>query len=140
MNNFNINNEPKITSGFTIPDHYFETLLQKLQPKLIIAPHKIISFSDRIKQNKKSIISIAAIFIVSISVVFYQQYQIQSDKKYTAELENYITNRLNYSDDEIVNLLTDDEIAAIKIESKLNTETIENQLLDNQNFEQIITN
>ncbi|MBC7493791.1 MAG: hypothetical protein H7221_02200, partial [Flavobacterium sp.] len=54
------------------------------------------------------------------------------------ELENYITNRLNYSDDEIVNLLTVDEIAAIKIESTLNAETIENQLLDNHNSDQII--
>ena len=138
MNNFNINSEPKITSGFTIPDHYFETLSQKLQPKLTAAPHKIISLSERIKQNKKRIISIAAILIISISVVFYQQYQIQNDKKYTAELENYITNRLNYSDDEIVNLLTVDEIAAIKIESTLNAETIENQLLDNHNSDQII--
>ena len=138
MNNFNINTEPKITPGFTIPDHYFETLSQKLKPKLVPAEFKIISLSERIKQNKKRIISIAAILIISISVVFYQQYQIQSDKKYTAELENYITNRLNYSDDEIVNLLTVDEIAAIKIESTLNAETIENQLLDNHNSDQII--
>ena len=140
MDTINLNNDPKIKSGFIIPEDYFETLSQKLNPKLVPAPIKIISLFDRIKQNKKRIMSVAAIVLVSISAVFYQQYQIQSNKKYTAELENYITNHTNYSDDEIVNLLTVEEIAEIKIDSKLNSETIENQLLENQNFDQIITN
>ena len=140
MDTINLNNDPKIKSGFIIPEDYFEKLSQKLNPKLVPAPIKIISLFDRIKQNKKRIMSVAAIVLVSISAVFYQQYQTQSDKKYAAELENYITNHTNYSDDEIVNLLTVEEIAEIKIDSKLNSETIENQLLENQNFDQIITN
>lgn len=140
MNNFKLDTEQKITKGFIIPNDYFEKFSDRLQPKLVTAPIKIISFNDFIKQNKNWIVSTAALLIISISSVLYLNFQSKSNQKYTAELENYITNHPNYSDDEIVDLLDSDQIKSIEFDSKLNNETIENQLIENGNLEEIITN
>ena len=140
MNNFNLHNEPKIKSGFIIPDNYFENLSNNLQSKLVEAPIKVISLTDRIAKNKTWIASTAAVLLISISALFYSNNQSNNNQKYAAELENYITNHPAYSDDDIVNLLNTNEIKEIQFDSKLNTETIENQLLENTDFEQIITN
>lgn len=140
MNNFNLHNEPKINPGFIIPANYFENLSRNLQPKLVVAPIKVISLTDRIAKNKSWIMTAAALLLISISSLLYSNNQSNNNQKYTAELENYITNHPTYSDDDIVNLLNTNEIKEIQFDSKLNTETIENQLLENTDFEQIITN
>ena len=140
MKTFKLENEPKIETGFKTPEHYFENFSTLLQPKLVAAPVRVVSLTDRIKQHKNWIISAAAILLVSISTVFYTNYQSNNNQKYTAELENYITNHPAYSDDEIVNLLNTNTIKEIQFDSKINNETIENQLLESTDFEQILTN
>ena len=90
--------------------------------------------------NKTWFTSVAAALVISISLLLYVNYQNQNQHQYTAELENYITNHPNYSDDEIVNLLETDQIANIKFNSELNKTAIENQLIDNIDIEEIITN
>ena len=140
MNDFKLDIEPKISTGFTIPDNYFESLATKIQPKLVGSPPKVISLRSYILKNKSWIASAAAIVLLSISSIVYINFQNQNNQKYTAELENYITNHPNYSDDEIVNLLEITEIDNIKFNSKLSSKTLENQLLNNVDFDEIITN
>lgn len=140
MNDFKLDIEPKINTGFTIPDNYFETLQANIQSKLAADTAKIISLKSRLLNNKTWFISAAAAVVISISSLLYVNYQNQNHQNYTAELENYITNHPNYSDDEIVNLLETDQIANIKFNSELNKTVIENQLIDNIDIEEIITN
>lgn len=140
MNHFKLNTAHKEASGFIVPDNYFETLSDRLLPKLYTKSVPLLSLSNHIKQNKNWLTSVAAILLVSFSVLLYSNFQSQKNQKYTAELENYLTDHPNYSDDDIVNLLNTEEITALKIESTLNNETIENQLIDNGDLEEIITN
>ena len=140
MNNFKLDTHPKITSGFIIPENYFETLEANIQNKLATDAPKVISLKSRILNNKTWFTSVAAALVISISLLLYVNYQNQNQHQYTAELENYITNHPNYSDDEIVNLLETDQIANIKFNLELNKTAIENQLLDNIDIEEIITN
>ena len=140
MNDFKLDTHPKITSEFIIPDNYFETLQANIQSKLAADTAKIISLKSRLLNNKTWFISAAAAVVISISSLLYVNYQNQNHQNYTAELENYITNHPNYSDDEIVNLLETDQIANIKFNSELNKTVIENQLIDNIDIEEIITN
>ena len=140
MKHLKLDAEPKINSGFIIPANYFETFSQKLQPKLLAKPTKIILISAWIKQNKSWIISSAAILFLSTSTLLYTNFKQNNSTKYAAEIENYITKDPTYSDDDIVNLLNSEEIKAIQLDSKLNNETIENHLIENPDLEQIITN
>lgn len=140
MYDFKLDTEPKINSGFIIPDNYFESLTTKLQPKLVDNSSKVISLRSYILKNKSWFTSAAAIVLISISSIVYVYFQNQNNQKYTAELESYITNHNSYSDDEIVNLLEITEIESIKFNSKLNSKTLENQLLNNVDLEEIITN
>ena len=43
MKKFNLENEPKITSGFTIPDGYFDTFSDKILAQLPKQDPKVVS-------------------------------------------------------------------------------------------------
>ncbi len=140
MKNFNLDKEPKITSGFKTPEDYFESFSEKMFLKLNFEQPKVISLTDRINQNKKWFFAIAAVFLVTVSILFYTNEKDKMEQKYTAEVENYLTNHSCISDDELVDLLDKEDISKINIDSKLKNDAIEELLIDNADLEQIITN
>ncbi len=140
MKNLNLDNQPKITSGFKTPEDYFESFSEKMFLKLNFEKPKVISLTYRIKQNKKWLFAIASVVLITISILFYTIEQNNIEQKYTAEVENYLTNHPTFSDDELVDLLDNEDISKIKIDSKLQNDAIEQSLIENADIEQIITN
>lgn len=140
MKNYNLDDQPKITSGFKTPDDYFESFSEKLFLKLNFEQPKVISLTDRINQNKKWFFAVASVVLVVVSILFYTNEKSKMEQKYTAEVESYLTNHSSFSDDELVNLLDKEDISKIKIDSKLKNDAIEELLIDNADLEQIITN
>ena len=139
MKKFTLNNEPKIETGFTTPENYFVDFSESILSKVSFEQPKVISFSQKIKQNKKWIFSAAAILVVSFSSIVYYSINNQNRNAYNTELENYITNHYSYSDDEIVSLLETSQIEKIIIKNEIKNENIEQSLLENTDLEQIIT-
>ncbi len=140
MKKFNLDSESKITSGFKTPDNYFDSFSKKMFLKLNVEQPKVISLKDRIDNNKKWFFAIASVILVTLSIVFYTNEKNKMEQKYTAEIENYLTNHSSFTDDELVNLLDKEDISKIKIDSKLKNDAIEELLIDNTDLEQIITN
>ena len=140
MKKFNLDSESKITSGFKTPDNYFDSFSEKMFLKLNVEQPKVISLKDRIDNNKKWFFAIASVILVTLSIVFYTNEKNKMEQKYTAEIENYLTNHSSFTDDELVNLLDKEDISKIKIDSKLKNDAIEELLIDNTDLEQIITN
>lgn len=138
MKKFTLNNEPKIETGFTTPENYFVDFSESILSKVSFEQPKVISFSQKIKQNKKWIFSAAAILVVSFSSIVYYSINNQNRNAYNTELENYITNHYSYSDDEIVSLLETSQIEKIIIKNEIKNENIEQSLLENTDLEQII--
>ncbi len=135
MKDFKLDNEPKITSGFTIPDGYFDTFSEKVLAQLPKQEPKVISiFSSR----KTWYYAAAAILILMLSVPIYTKYSTQQEEIDSATLENYIAYQSNISEEEIVNLLQQEDLDKMKLEFNVDDAAIEDALNSNSNLEQYI--
>jgi hypothetical protein len=135
MKNFNLGNEPKITSGFTTPDGYFDTFSEKVLAQLPKQETKVISiFSSK----KVWFFAAAAILILMLSIPLFTKYSTQQEEIDTATLENYIAYQSNISEEEIVNLLEQDDLDKMKLDFNIDDATIEDALKSNSNLEQYL--
>jgi len=135
MKNFNLGNEPKITSGFTTPDGYFDTFSEKILAQLPKQEPKVISiFSSK----KVWCFAAAAILILMLSIPLFTKYYFQQEEIDSATLENYIAYQSNISEEEIVNLLEQDDLDKMKLDFNIDDATIEDALKSNSNLEQYL--
>lgn len=135
MKEFKLDNEPKITSGFTTPDDYFDTFSEKVLAQIPKEETKVISiFSSR----KTWYYAAAAILILMLSVPIYTKYSIQQEEIDTTTLENYLAYQSNISEEEIVNLLQQEELDKMKLEFNVDDAALEEALNSNSNLEQYI--
>jgi hypothetical protein len=135
MKNFNLGNEPKITSGFTTPDGYFDTFSEIVLAQLPKQETKVISiFSSK----KVWYFAAAAILILMLSIPLFTKYSTQQEEIDTATLENYIAYQSNISEEEIVNLLEQDDLDKMKLDFNIDDATIEDALKSNSNLEQYL--
>lgn len=140
MNNFKLDNEPKIKSGFKIPEHYFDTLSEKVMNQLPKEEPKVVSLWDR---NKRWIYSAAAILVLSLTIPLANQFQSTSSEVATTEtneIENYLAYHASLSDEEIIKLLDKEDIAEIEVTNSLDEEALKQALHEDSNTEYYITN
>jgi hypothetical protein len=137
MNDFKLDNEPKITSGFTIPDGYFDTFSEKILAQIPIHEPRVISI---FYIRKIWYFVAAAIVIVMLSIPLYLNYSIKNQELDATIIENYIAYDSSISEDEIVDLLDKEDLVKMKIEFNLQDEDLETILSTNSNLEQYIIN
>ena len=140
MNNFKLDNEPKIKSGFQIPENYFDTLSEKVMNQLPKEEPKVVSLWDR---NKRWIYSSAAILVLSLTIPLANQFQSTSSEVATTEtneIENYLAYHASLSDEEIIKLLDKEDIAEIEVTNSLDEEALKQALYEDSNTEYYITN
>lgn len=140
MNNFKLDNEPKIKSGFQIPENYFDTLSEKVMNQLPKEEPKVVSLWDR---NKRWIYSSAAILVLSLTIPLANQFQSTSSEVATTEtneIENYLAYHASLSDEEIIKLLDKEDIAEIEVTNSLDEEALKQALHEDSNTEYYITN
>lgn len=135
MKNFKLDNEPKITSGFQIPENYFDNFSEKVMNQLPEKETKVVSIFQK---RKNLIMSVAAVLVISLSIPFYNNLTSSSDELDQATLENYITNQSTINQYDLISLLETKDIENIKIDSNLEDSAIEDLLTTNDNFENII--
>ncbi|MCX6171736.1 MAG: hypothetical protein NT048_02725 [Flavobacterium sp.] len=137
MNNFKLDNEPKITSGFTTPDGYFDTFSEKILAQIPLHKPKVISIFN----SKKTWYYVAAaIVIIVLSIPLYLNYSTKNQELDAITIENYIAYDSSISEDEIVDLLDKEDLFKMNIEFNLQNEDLETILSTNTNLEQYITN
>jgi hypothetical protein len=140
MNDFKLDNEPKIKSGLQIPENYFDTLSEKVMNHLPKEEPKVVSLWDR---NKRWIYSAAAIIVLSLTIPLANQFQTTSNEVATteaSEIENYLAYHASLSDDEIIKLLDKEDIAQIEVSNSLDEEALKQALSEDSNTEYYITN
>ena len=140
MNNFKLDNEPKIKSGFQIPEHYFDSFSEKVMNQLPKEEPKVVSLWDR---NKRWIYSAAAILVLSLTIPLANQFQSTSSEVATTEtneIENYLAYHASLSDEEIIKLLDKEDIAEIEVTNSLDEEALKQALHEDSNTEYYITN
>ncbi len=136
MKDFKLDNEPKINTGFQIPEHYFEQFSEKVMTKLPNQEPKVISLWDR---NKKWIYGAAAVIVLSLAIPLANQLQNTSQEE-TLEIENYLAYHSSLTNDDIIDLLDEEDIAKIEVTNSIDNQTMEDELTQNIDIENYITN
>lgn len=137
MKTFKLDNEPKIETGFTVPENYFEDFSAKFMQQLPNNEPKVISIFTK---KKNWMYAAAAILLLALSIPIYNNFNSNSTEIDEATLENYITYHSTLSDTDLVNLLDEQDIQKMSIDLDIEDITIENELSQNKNLEQYLLN
>lgn len=132
MKTFKLDNEPKIETGFKVPDNYFDDFSAKVMQQLPKEEPKTISIFSR---RKTWMYAAAAVLVFGLSIPVYNNLYNHSSEIDEATLENYITDHSNISDADIVNLLDEKDIQKIKIDLNIDDQTIENELAEDNSLD-----
>lgn len=137
MKTFKLDNEPKLKTGFTVPENYFEDFSARMMQQLPQNEPKVVSIYAR---KKTWFYAAAAIFILALSIPIYTNFLNHPSEIEDATLENYITYQTTVSDADLVSLLDDQDIQKISVDLNIEDLTIENELSQNNNLEQYLLN
>ena len=137
MKDFKLDNEPKITSGFTPTEIYFTDFSTKVMQQLPKEEPKVISFWAR---NRSWMYASAASLVVALSIPMMNLLDNNTEEIHAIEIENYLTYHSDLTDDEIVEYLDEEDLKNIPIESSIESETIEEILYDEADIENQILN
>lgn len=130
MKNFNLENEPKIETGFTIPENYFNDFSEKVMQQLPSKKPKVVSLYQ---SNKNWFLSAAAILIVSFTIPTYYLVQNNKNEVNASELESYILDHSTVSQDDIVDLLDENDLKEMNVD--YNLEDISSEAIDLENID-----
>lgn len=137
MKTFSTENEPKIKSGFTTPDDYFDKFSERLMQNL---PEKEVKVISIFAKTKTWIYAAAAILVLEISIPVLNQFFNHTSGIDDATIENYIANNSSISENDYVTLLDEKDIQKMSIDLKIEDEALENELTNNNNLEQDLIN
>ena len=135
MNKFILDNENKIKTGFSVPDGYFENFEVKIPSE---KTHQKSAVIQLFAENKKWILSTAAVLIISLTLIF--QWNRKVEESYATEIENQLLYNSTISDDDIVNLLDEEAILNIKINTSIDKSELEDALVKENMIENYLTN
>lgn len=136
MKPFNLENHPKIKTGFATPEGYFEQFSEKLLANLPQEEKPVISLFAR---KKKWFMAVAAVLILGIMIPFLNKNSNESQNLDSASLENYLAYQSTISPDELVSLLDYKDIEAIETDLNLDDVAVESALSGNNYIENYIT-
>ena len=130
MKNFDLENNDKIRSGFTVPEHYFEQFEAKMMQQISIQKTtvkevKVVSLFYR-KQVWMS--SIAALILLAIAIPVYFNMAKENNIE-SHSIENYLADQQHVNENEIIEHLSEEDINAL--ENSLSASTNENDAIEN---------
>lgn len=137
MKDFKIDTSEKITPGFQIPEGYWDAFSEKVMQRIPKEETKVISFFAR---NKRWIYPAAAVLVLALSLPIVNQLQKKEQELSSTEIENYLTQNKSVSDDDLVNLLGQEDIDELKVNTSISEDALEDELSNNTDVEQYITN
>ncbi len=136
MKDFNLEKHDKINPGFKVPEGYFDSFSEKVMTRIVDQnPKKTSKVISVIEQNKKWALSIAATLLIFFTIGYYF-FDLNKTKNENLEMEQYIVNQTDITDDDFVSLLDENDIEKIAIEYHLEPNTTDNLDLENLNLEE----
>ena len=137
MKEFKLDNEPKISTGFTTPEGYFDAFSEKMIAQLPNKTPKVISMYNN---RKRWLFAAAAVLILALSVPIFNKLTTNTAELDQQTLEDYITYNSGISENDLVDLLDNEDIEKINIDYNIKDKDVEDLLSANNNIEQYITN
>jgi hypothetical protein len=137
MSKFEIDQQPKTSSGFKIPEHYFDDFSSKMLQKLQDEDRTVIPIN---RKKSNWMYAAAAVLVVSLSIPFYNILKKPTLELDNTTLENYITDHSGISDADFVELLDEKDLEQMSIDSGIEKDAIEDLLSTNANLESYLIN
>ena len=136
MKNFNLENGPKITSGFIVPDQYFEEFSKKMLSQLPDEKNRVIPLQ---KQKRKLLFAVAAILVIGLFIPIFNQLSKPSDELDESTLENHISYQTNINQYDLISDLDNEDITSLGTAIQLKDDIIEDHLTTNSNLERLLS-
>ena len=134
MKNFEIENSPKVTSGFKVPDDYFDQFSEKLFQRIQEDDKPVISI---FRKYYYAVISVAAVLIVGLLITFNTS---NSQEINQTELENYFAYHSNMNQYDLADILNEDDIDNIHIDYNLESDEMADYLDSHSNVQLLMNN
>lgn len=136
MKKFKLENDPKMTTGFIVPDHYFDDFSEKLLLQLPEQKNNVIPIFQK---RKNLFVAVAAVLLISLALSVYNQLSVQSEELDSITLENHLTYQTDFNQYELISELDEKDLDKMESTIQLNDETIEAILTTNSDLERLIT-
>lgn len=135
MKEFKLDNHPKISAGFSVPENYFENFSAKLLQKLPENEPKVVSFYQK---KKKLLFAAAAIFVLALTIPMYTSLFLSNQEIDNESIENYLAYQQNITQYELINELENQDLLSLNLSAPVDNKIIEELLLKDENLEQLI--
>lgn len=136
MKKFNLENIPKTTSGFIVPDNYFEDFSKKVLSQLPDETNRVIPLY---KQKSKLLMSVAAILVIGLFIPVYNQLSRPSEELDLTTLENHLSYQTNINQYDLISELDEDDLNKMGATIQLKDEIIEEHLSFNSDLERLLS-
>ncbi len=136
MKKFDLENMPKTTSGFIVPDNYFEDFSKKVLSQLPDETNRVIPLY---KQKRKLIMAVAAILVVGLFIPIFNQLSKPAEELDLTTLENHLSYQTNINQYDLISELDEDDLNKMGATIQLKDEIIEEHLSTNSDLERLLS-
>lgn len=136
MKKFNLENIPKTTSGFIVPDNYFEDFSKNVLSQLSDETKRVIPLY---KQKSKLIMAVAAILVIGLFIPIFNQLSKPSEELDLTTLENHLSYQTNINQYDLISELDEDDLNKMGATIQLKDEIIEEHLSSNSDLERLLS-
>ena len=133
MKPFKLDNEPKISSGFKVPENYFEDFTDSLMQNL---PAQEVRVVPLYRRTPVWLSAVAAIFIIALSLSLWFRIDTTNTQPDEAAIEDYLVYQANISSYDLIQNLDISDIKELEQNVAISDEAIEDYL----QYETIYTN
>ncbi|RZK10476.1 MAG: hypothetical protein EOO46_10655, partial [Flavobacterium sp.] len=99
MKDFKLDREPKIATGFTAPEGYFDDFQTRMMANLPVQEPKVIPLFAR---RKTWIMSAVAVLVLALSIPVYNNLYSTSEEIDAVSMENYLAYQSNISQYDLI--------------------------------------
>ncbi len=136
MKKFNLENIPKTTSGFIVPDNYFEDFSKNVLSQLPDETKRVIPLY---KQKSKLLMAVAAILVIGLFIPIFNQLSKPSEELDLTTLENHLSYQTNINQYDLISELDEDDLNKMGATIQLNDQIIEEHLSSNSDLERLLS-
>lgn len=136
MKKFNLENIPKTTSGFIVPDNYFEDFSNKVLSQLPDETNRVIPLY---KQKSKLLMAVAAILIIGLFIPIFKQLSKPAEELDLTTLENHLSYQTNINQYDLISELDEDDLNKLGATIQLKDDIIEEHLSTNSDLERLLS-
>ncbi len=136
MKKFDLENIPKTTSGFIVPDNYFEDFSKNVLSQLPDETKRVIPLY---KQKSKLLMAVAAILVIGLFIPIFNQLSKPSEELDLTTLENHLSYQTNINQYDLISELDEDDLNKMGATIQLKDEIIEEHLSSNSDLERLLS-